>query len=539
MLPSTSTLSCAQSAATRDRRPRTVSLPRGGSRQPRFGVLRYTCAATSLLLAWNAATAPQPAIAGCNVVPEPSISFRGALGSINRAFFQPGDEVRITLGSADGIPSIKDVSEIRVAVAIKSADLAPSRGSLAPRRVLRERRRECWVKRLFCAAPPHRMHAASIPPLVEAAVADVRLEQSFPAPPVVAFSFPDTDAAGPVIITVARVRDDPPDALPVTTCDGAASVGLLGCIDRLEAAPGVEVTSCSGNLEVLALPPSNEFRALCTKQQGAPNCNGAATQLQFAIDSVGDTFIPVTWGTILHPSPGGPRRRVRGNSSIRAFLDEPNRIIVPNADYLGTSTLGGFGYTPKPVFEPDNTGSPKLRNVLALTGQTDEDDSVLRVCRRAPTAFECASGSHAGEACDPNTGASNCPGACFPFFSICAGGPRDGRPCTRQSDCRPAGTCQAGATCRLQGVDTKKPCHTDAGCPANQECGPGLFEFRYGRATGNLVSIPRAGRPDLMGICDDGPYEGNLCATDADCDGAVVDTTPHCVAFRADAGPFE
>ena len=231
---------------------------------------------------------------------------------------------------------------------------------------------------------------------------------------------------------------------------------------------------------------------MCNEQDAdpAPGCTGSATDLQFGLDSGGNAYIPMTWNKVLHPFPRGRlRRRVSGNTSVRASLTAAGAIVVPNSDYLGTTTTTGTGFNPPPLFHVDRSISPYPENVLALTGRTDKDDSVLRVCRRAAVQFECGgSGEHAGQLCDHSTEPSLCPGACRPIYYVCQGGKRDGQPCTGQNgDCPGSATCTAGAMCLPPGA-TIKSCHVDADCGAGQECGPGLFDFRYdGRAVDNLV----------------------------------------------------
>jgi hypothetical protein len=446
-----------------------------------------------------AALAPPAVHAGCNTIPEPPVAFRGARGTINRAFVQAGDEVRITLGSADGIPEIKDTSGLHVTVGIRGAAIA----------------------------------RASVP--------DVRLLQAFPAPPVVAFTFPDTGAYGPAIITVGDGA-----AANVTACNDAAVAGLLACIDTLAPPTDIEVTTCSGKLEVIALPPSNDFRALCTGGDALPKCTPTANELRFAIDGDGSAYIPVHWAKSLPaPAPGPnpfPRRSVSGSSAVPAFPNQLAHIVVPNADYLKALTLAGTDFPKKPKFEPDITPTPGNRFALALTGETDKGDSLLRICRRIPTGFECAAGPTKGESCDPTTGAANCPNACSPVYSFCSpfAAKRAGEPCTDPADCG-GSACEAGNTCRRPDRDTYKPCRREADCAAGEECGPGLFEFRYdGRAVGKMVTIPRAADSTWRGVCDAGPYVNITCSRNDECDPFQTGNPAlRCVAFRAAAGKYK
>jgi hypothetical protein len=152
-----------------------------------------------------AALAPPAVHAGCNSIPESPVAFRGVRGAINRALVQVGDEVRITLGGADGIPEIKDASGLHITVGIRAA----------------------------AQADP------LVEPFARVSVPDVRLLQAFPAPPVVAFAFPDTGAYGPAIITVGDRA-----AANVTACNDANGAA---CATRERTKASAAATTKSAN----------------------------------------------------------------------------------------------------------------------------------------------------------------------------------------------------------------------------------------------------------------------------------------------------
>lgn len=173
-----------------------------------------------------------------------------------------------------------------------------------------------------------------------------------------------------------------------------------------------------------------------------------------------------------------------------------------------------------------------------LFGEADEAESVLWISRRKLWGHQCAeSGRKPGQACETDTEKQDCPGsACqerpSAVYFACSGGPREGLPCTRRSQCGFGGKCLPGTTCvSLSGAPTSTACTTDAQCAVDQECGLGLFEFRdrLTDAAGPIL-IPKPVQPGKKAIFRGSAKSGEKCTAN---NGPV-----RCVGYRAEAGKY-
>jgi hypothetical protein len=472
--------------------------------------------------------------AGCNVIPDPPVFFAGERGFIDRAFLVPGEEVRISIDRRGGSPGILDVNgdgrvddgDVIVAIAFRALTGRSGSTIFIARRPLDGG--SCWLKERLCPG-----HSSRVSP------AEARLTvQTTSDASVVDFLFPARDAAGPVVIAIGRSDQAVPRDLDVTGC-GKGHPELLACIDHVTAATPSPSDVSTSPTQLIALPKSNDFQGVCGHDVAWPHCKGSAKEVVCTLDDQGNALIDVKWRGVLRAA--GSRRNVRGSSAVRAFANAPGRIFIPNSDYLATSTTAGLTFGTPPLFVADDL--PTRPNELTLSGQTDKGESVLLIQRRRAWRSQCAGGSSAGDACDPNDTPTDCPSSsCVslytPAYFTCVGGSRATLPCTRNKDCR-GGRCHLGSTCFTpQGTSTGTPCMRDADCAQGQECGPGLFEFR-GRLTNGQYHVPRVvNSASEGGVCDGGGRDAEVCSAASQCDDPTFGSFD-CVGYRAEALDFQ
>ena len=174
------------------------------------------------------------------------------------------------------------------------------------------------------------------------------------------FRFPDTDSefsgnadddltfTGPAAIAVTpTTASDLPLELATSRC--ADLPGAIACVDELYAQNG----SCeTGSVHIdpifghfTALPPANDFEAICTPAQN--ECDGAARNLRFTVDASGNALIPMDWrGILLRPDGIPVARIVSGNTNFPAFSSGgPEFLSAPRC--LGGARTGANMPNPK------------------------------------------------------------------------------------------------------------------------------------------------------------------------------------------------
>ena len=293
-------------------------------------------------------------------------------------------------------------------------------------------------------------------------------------------------------------------------CDLAATgcsprPGLLACVDQLLAEGTCAREPHAQFSAFAALPPPNDFAALCTDPPfPAGPCTGAAGRtVRMTVDADGNLLIPFDWSGVLFRRTEVPVPRLLDAESMVAASDRLVGVLrVPGPSFL--ESFSPEGRKLPPLFEQH--ADMTRPDVFRLFGSADAARTVLRVDRRGqlgvcavtPRAcqadFECPAGercrrylacdggSFAGLPCTGGSdGASECSvGACAATScTVCAAGPRAGLPCRAPSDCADEAPVGPAAAC-VPGPDS---CADDGDCPGSQ-CGPALFDFGSRLAAG-------------------------------------------------------
>lgn len=518
--------------------------------EPRASVHWSLVATTVLVIALHAEV-----WAACNTIPEAPQKWLGFRGSIDRPFVRAGvgDVLTLHLSTASGSPKLPDVNRDG---AIDQRDLTftllfkPTDG-LA---------HQIWIagdddcgalvaepsclERLFCHDEPTCLAASDLQLQAVATASEGQIR----------FRYPDTKVAGPLTLVVTRAGTSAPPAVQKLSCSQVASADLLACIDELREDETARIGSREGAgshpassfRQLMALPAPNNFQEVCERDVGdTPRCKGASSPVHFTVDQSGDVFVAMHWGKILRPKQGLQgldRRQVRASSAVAPFEDSTGRIHIPSAAFLDSFSPFGTGFLDRPLFVPQDL--PNRPNEVTLFGTADQADSVLRIARRRLWENVCSGGSNVGQACEPvpmdHLDLVDCPEAsCVvqppPRYFNCAGGSRDGLPCTRPFHC-PAGQCTAATTCQQSaGTSTGQPCHTDADCGPGEECGRSLFDFRS-RVKNGVGTLKRKSTGDGA-VCASGINEGAPCTSWLQCYEPPFGF-PNCVAYRAEAGVY-
>lgn len=375
-----------------------------------------------------ASVLPDPARAACNVIPGSELTFAAALGSTNRPFATEGETITVRLTECDQAS-------------------AGVRGGLAVRVVFK--------------------------PFAAGATRNV-----VPAPAVTAtqdgFSFrlPGTQGrvpgtgneteslTGPAMIVASRTSSSPTDAdlrsmgcaALVARCPSGGCVDLVACIDTLLQPSGGCPPQVPNPMfpHFTALPPANDYKALCTvpactTDPNAPSCClGNAHSIRFTADIAGNLLAPMNWQRVL-PNRADPIPRLLiGESTIPAFSQDPQEtpIVLPGRSFVSSHAPGGGALDP--IFEPEIGSAGGTTPPVVLFGSADAPYTVLRLARRSPA------------------------------FRVCTAGDYAGKPCVTSTDCPNATeACQGQAVC----VGGNTPCTSDRDCGGG-ECGASLFEFR-------------------------------------------------------------
>jgi Tol biopolymer transport system component len=430
----------------------------------------------------------------CDVIPGVTAEFRGALGTLNRPFAIPGDDgqqISLSLKPSEcdsASPGFLDLPGGTVAEDDYFVTLLfkPPNPGARNAIVLTTASNQAVCLASVALAAPLLGGGSGACRLATPATQELKIAD----PSTLRFRFPDTDAdlapdaddrtyTGPTVIAVTPVSDALPFALATNRC--ADTPGLVACIDELYARNGI----CDTNSEYIdpifgsfaALPPANDYQALCTTAQ--TECTGLASELRLGVDAAGNVLLPMDWrGVLLRPEGIPVPRLVRGETSYAAFLGGAP-VRISGRSFLASYSTGGLRLPP--IFEP--LADPISPSDLTLFGSVDAPVGVIRIARRMPDL----------------TGDN-------PVYRQCTGGANTGLPCVLGEECR-GGACGA-TTCRIGGVDTGTPCVNDADCGGGSECGPALFDIRDRLTMGGVGPVVVANTQYTLEAESPVPLEG-------------------------------
>jgi Tol biopolymer transport system component len=305
-----------------------------------------------------------------------------------------------------------------------------------------------------------------------------------------------------------------------TSCPSGETciLDLIACVDELFANDGTCTTrGMQGTFNhFTALPVPNDFSAACFTNPSV--CDATANEIRVTTDREGNVLLPMNWQGILVPS-SIPVPRL-----LRAAIAPLVPLQLPGASFMASLTPEGGPLAPifVPQFDP---GAPT--GVLNLFGSADAPYTILRLTRRSQTFQECSGGFNDALPCN---GPGDCPGRCI-------GGSTPNARCTLDTDCAGGGACGPPGVCGptrcFGGSRHGLPCNIDASCPGG-ECGPALFNVAtFGTAAGTgPVVIARSGPP---GICEESV---EMCASSCDpttCSGMTPCPSGPCVQFAMTA----
>ena len=238
---------------------------------------------------------PRPAAASCNQIPGAANSFRGDVGSVDRPFARPGDLLTLRLSQVcdAGSPGFAASAAAHVVTVAFRPPAGPA--NLV---VLATDCAALSAEIDACAARPGIDRVACRPLAGDVALRDLddgrRLDLRFPdTDALVGAVDDDRTLTGPVAIAVSRAGEPLPCGLATAPC-AAQPAGLTACVDALRSIDG----TCSGAphetfASFTALPPANDFQALCVDPVGV--CSGRGDELRFAVDAAGNVLLPMDW----------------------------------------------------------------------------------------------------------------------------------------------------------------------------------------------------------------------------------------------------
>lgn len=448
---------------------------------------RFTSTIAALAIAWTGGGVG-PVHAACNLIPSASMTFRGAVGAVNRPFAAPGDFVEVGLDptrcdsrspgfATDGADHV--VTIVFTPVGGQARVVVLTAGSCTGGAMKNAQ--------LACAATAG-VGAGNVS-CVRVADDDLATVDRNGSRRL-SFRFPDTDAAfapdgddrtlsGPATIAVTAAGAPLPCGLATSTC--ATQPGVLACVGDLYEADG----TCQQNVgetftHFTALPQANDYSSVCFADSPVP-CNPTATELRVGTDAAGNLLVPFNWQGVLVNDGGIPVPRL-----MRATLRSPLGFSVPDPVFLASFTPEGARLPP--IFEPTADPSVASPDVVTLFGSADAPYTILRIAR------------HAGRC-------SNAPA----------------RTCVASTDCPSGGTCPNAC---VGGGTPGAACASDAQC-AGGRCGALFADFRPVVAGGGPIALPRT--PIGSGVCQLDPHES--CTQPTDCAGAGNT----CVAYALEA----
>jgi len=402
----------------------------------------------------------------CNVIPAAATTFRSTLGTVDRPFAGPGDVIEV---AADGCAQTAGLPQA-VGDLVVSLVFSPMGGSdtivvLTPG---------------TCPDVDAALAACGLPPSTRTMCRHVEppdLEKPSGRPDHLRVTFPDTDdlvgtpdddltLAGPVALAVS-VRGA---ALPCAALSSRCGVGggALACVGPFFADGTCAAEPHTEFPGLAALPPPNDFAALCTDPAfPAGPCTGAADRTaRLTVDAAGNLLVPVDWSGILVRDADVPvPRLLAARSMVEAFAAAAGVPRVPSLAFL--TSYAPEGRRLPPLFE----GQIDLtsRDVLKLFGSADAAHTILKMHRRAPVG-RCSLSS--SRACSANV---ECPAGerCLRYLACdggsladlpCAGG-EDADPCATPASDGSTGTC-APTACLVcvSGRDAGRACRDSGAC---------------------------------------------------------------------------
>lgn len=476
----------------------------------------------TLLLAFT--LPPAAARAACNLIPQTTKIFDGAMGSSNRPFASPGEPIEIGVRPCDVASAGLSMN---ITDQLVTVVFTPEGGATRNAAVLTAG--SCASLSAELAACTGLLGGGQVM-CIEGAAAGLKTVQRSGRTHL-QFAFPNTDAflgvngdaltlAGPATIAVTQASAG---SLPcnldqaATTCATTAIPGLISCIDAFYANDGTCARAQRRGVfnHFTALPMANDFQAACIDE--APPCNPTANHFRLATDQDGNVLIPMNWSGILLRPGGIPFPRL-----LSASLSTPLPINLPGQSFFASFSPDGGPLAPifVPQFNPDSTSS-----VLSLFGSADAPLTVLRIARFSDGFRECNGGINDGSPCNV---ADDCP-------AQCSGGSNAGDRCTSDAAC-PGGTCSApsvaacGPTTCVGGANAGNPCTADSFCPGGK-CGPGVFTMSPLIYAGvGPVVLPRQ-----PGVCAGGPNSGAPCTMLGDCPTSFCLTDGFCQSDTSQA----
>ena len=420
----------------------------------------------------------------CNAIPGVTSSFRGTRGILNRPFAGPAtpadpyDYVELRRDPVCGQRSLHFAEDdlvtivfappggVRHAVVLTSA--SDCSGLTLDR--LDQCRAQLGGGDVICVA-----HPAGQPGLVP--LDRDRLRFPFPST-YEGTTGDDRRLAGSVAIAATRAGDPLPCNLGTASSCRTIATGYdypVACVDELFAADG----SCAATpgetfSHFTALPPANDFGAICAAGPDASGCSGPSGTVSFTVDAAGDVLVPIDWSAILRRPGGEPipiARLLHATFEVDAVAGGGQPLVVPANSFLRSFAPTG---TPlAPIFDPQAGRDASVFNLFGIADGTAAAHpvSVLRIARRARAFHACVGGADDGRPCHE---------------ARCEGGSEDGMACDGgcpggacAAECPLGGECRP-STCRVAGVATTVPCASDTECQgvgAGAECGPSLFDF--------------------------------------------------------------
>ena len=389
----------------------------------------------------------------CDAIPGTQGTFRGALALVDRPFAGPGDTLDLQLDPTchGASPGFSPTADRHVVTVLFRPPAGPRNAVvLAP---------DCTgfaAARDRCEA---QLHGGTATCVVAGDAVSV-LERD--GTRHLRVRFPDTDAVfatpgdptsttdgltltGPVAIAVTHPGEELPCELATQRCREV--LGLTACVDELYLGDG----GCDDAPHPVfdhftALPPANDFGALCTPPSSSSpsSCTGTEDEVRLTVDRAGNLLLPMDWRRVLVRREDVPvPRLLRGATVLEAFEGSGVPLRLRDDSLLGSFSLTGTRLPP--IFTPQS--DPSQANALTLFGTADAPEGVLRIARDR----RCVGGDVAGRPCGTDAG---CPGgACsagvFDFASRMLGGA--GPVVLRRHTClggtRPLASCGSAAEC--------------------------------------------------------------------------------------------